>query len=103
MAGFIDYQLDPMGQPRYFGVYRGTVIDTADPLSKSRVRLAIPMIFGNAPTGWAEAVLPPVIETVMDSTSTPQSNVVLPSAGSKVWVMFEAGNPDFPVWIGSRV
>lgn len=38
---------------RFYGIYRGVVIDNKDPENKNRVRLKVPQILGNAVTGWA--------------------------------------------------
>lgn len=38
---------------RFYGVYRGVVVDSKDPESKGRVRLQVPQILGNAVTNWA--------------------------------------------------
>lgn len=92
MSSFLQYQMDPLGQARFFGVYKGTVVDSDDPLNQNRLRLTVPALFANEPTEWAEAMMPPIAET----------RVTLPYEGDTVWVMFEGGNPDFPIWIGAR-
>lgn len=92
MADFIDYQLDPQGQPRFYGIFKAKVVSADDPLGKKRLMLNIPMIYGQVTSDWAPACLPPIDNSLL----------VLPSEGDTVWVMFEAGNPDFPVWIGVR-
>lgn len=66
------------------GVYRGIVESTADPLRKSRVRVRIPQ--ANISGLWA---LP---------GSAPAS---LPAVGAQVWIMFEAGSSEYPIWFGS--
>lgn len=38
---------------RFYGVYRGQVVDTKDPLSKGRIKLKVPQILGGAITSWA--------------------------------------------------
>lgn len=38
---------------RFYGIYRGIVVDSNDPEDKRRVRLRIPQILGNAVTNWA--------------------------------------------------
>jgi hypothetical protein len=43
---------DPQDK-RFFGIYRGVVADTNDPLSKGRIRMLVPQILGEAVTGWA--------------------------------------------------
>jgi len=70
---------------RYYGIYRGVVTNTADPYHLNRIKLQVPQILGVAETGWAYSV---------NNTSP---NVV----GTGVWVMFEGGDPNFPLWIGA--
>jgi hypothetical protein len=71
------------------GVYRGVVADNRDPLNKNRLKLKVPQLLQNHVTDWAWP-----IETFTISTS-------LPKPGQMVWVMFEGGNPMWPVWAGT--
>jgi hypothetical protein len=41
---------------RFFGLYRGLVSDSNDPIGKGRVRLIVPQVLGQAITDWAEPV-----------------------------------------------
>lgn len=72
----------------YPGIYRGIVKDNNDPKNLGRLRLIVPQIFGEEITTWAWANHCPGI-----------SNVLVPE-GTVVWVMFEGGDPNFPVWMG---
>jgi hypothetical protein len=74
---------------RYYGIYRAQVFDNADPDDVRKLRLIIPQISGDAVSKW---VLP------MDANNTAAT---LPPVGSGVWVQFEAGDPSYPVWLGS--
>lgn len=42
-----------MDDGKYYGLYRGIVLDSNDPINKGRVRLLIPQVLGEAPTDWA--------------------------------------------------
>lgn len=66
------------------GVYRAVVLTAADPLNGQRVRLQVPQVSGDAATGWS----PPA-----------QSGGALPAVGQVVWVMYEAGDPSYPVYL----
>jgi hypothetical protein len=77
---------DEFGNRRFFGIYRGIVVDTKDPLDRNRIRLEVPQVLLSETTGWAWALL-------QDS--------VTPSVGQGVWVQFEGGDPSFPVWIST--
>ena len=78
---------DSYGNTRFFGVYRGVVFSTDDPLGKNRIRVKIPQILADNPTQWAWPV--GVV------------GVSLPSVGEGVWVQFEGGDPAYPIWQGS--
>ena len=72
---------------KFTGLYRGTVIDSADPLHKRRIRVQVPDVSASD-LGWAAPCVP------VRSTANP-------TVGTGVWVMFEAGDPTYPVWIGT--
>lgn len=69
---------------RFFGIYRGVVADNIDPLNQGRIRVFVPQILGEAATGWAWALLQTSVEV-----------------GDQVWVTFEGGDPNFPLWLGT--
>jgi len=71
---------------RFFGVYRGICMAVDDPEALNRLKLKVPQVTGDGITNWA----PPC---------TNHSFKVEPGDG--VWVMFEAGDPNFPVWLGA--
>ena len=75
-------------KPSYPGVYRGTVYSNRDPANQGRLRLQIPQLLASTPTEWAW----PVHDEILHSK--------LPEVGQGVWVMFEGGDLDFPVWLG---
>lgn len=79
---------DDYGNPKFYGLYRGVVVDNKDPLNKGRLRLQIPQVMGNSTSGWAWGVFP-------SGTTTS-----LPEVGSGVFVMFEGGDLVFPIWTG---
>jgi len=78
---------EPSAPPaKLCGVHRGVVINNKDPLAKKRLQVEVPSVLGNA----AVWVLP----------CLPAGNITLPDVGQGVWVIFEEGNPDMPVWVG---
>ncbi len=73
---------------KFTGAYRGIVIDTRDPANRDRIRVVIPAITGDSPSEW----VPPMVSA---------GYVVTPSPGEQVWILFEAGDVNFPLWLGS--
>lgn len=80
---------DSDGNVRFYGTYRGVVVDTRDPLNKNRVRLQVPQVLSNQTTGWAWPIV-----------SVANTAVFTPSVGDGVFVTFEGGDPSFPLWSG---
>jgi uncharacterized protein involved in type VI secretion and phage assembly len=83
----------PGGNPtRYYGKYRGTVIENIDPEQIGRVLVEVPDVLGLTPSSWAVPCVP---------AAGIQSGVfVVPPIGSGVWIEFEQGDPDYPIWTG---
>ena len=77
---------------RHFGKYRGTVVNTVDPELRARLQAIVPDVLGTQPTTWAMPAAP---------YAGPQAGfVALPPVGAGVWIEFEQGDPDFPIWTG---
>ena len=82
-----------MSEPaRYYGVYRGTVVNNVDPMQLARIMLICPDVGGITPSTWAMPCVP--------VTGKQMGTFMVPQIGSGVWVQFEGGNPDYPVWMG---
>lgn len=82
---------------RYYGKYRGTVINNIDPLQVGRLMVQVPDVLGVAPSTWAEPCVP-----LAGPTGPPMGVYLVPPIGAGVWVEFEQGDPDFPIWVGCR-
>ncbi len=79
-------------EPPYFGKYRGTVVNTLDPLRLARLQAVVPDVAGTAPTTWAMPSVP---------YAGPGAGIVaIPPVGAGVWIEFEQGDPDYPIWSG---
>jgi uncharacterized protein involved in type VI secretion and phage assembly len=75
----------------FYGKYRGKVIDNQDPLKCGRLRTNVPAISDNDLT-WAEPCTP---------YAGPKLGwYVIPPAGANVWIEFERGDVDYPIWTG---
>lgn len=81
----------------YFGKYRGTVINNIDPEMRGRLMLMVPDVSGIIPSTWAEACVP-----LAGPTGPPMGMYVVPPIGAGVWVEYENGDPDHPIWVGCR-
>lgn len=82
---------------RFYGKFRGTVINNSDPDQRGRLQLMVPEVLGTVPSTWAEACVP------LAGPSGPSMGIyLLPSMGAGVWVEFENGEPDRPIWTGCR-
>jgi uncharacterized protein involved in type VI secretion and phage assembly len=81
-----------MSDKKYFGKYRGMVINNVDPMQMGRLMVQVPDISGLIPSTWAMPCFP--------VTGKQMGMWVLPLIGSGVWVEFEQGDPDYPIWVG---
>ncbi len=78
---------------KYYGKYRAIVSDNKDPGNMARIKVKIPELLGDeAETGWALPCLS------LRNEENPFSYI--PKIGSNVWVEFEGGNLDYPIWVG---
>jgi hypothetical protein len=78
--------------PRYYGKYRATVLSNIDPQQIGRLLVAVPDVAGLLPSTWAMPCAP--IAGIQNGF------FALPLPGSGVWVEFERGDPDYPIWVG---
>jgi uncharacterized protein involved in type VI secretion and phage assembly len=80
------------GGHKFYGKYRGTVINNIDPLQIGRIQVIVPDVSNFVPTSWAMPSLP--VGGIQMGIFT------VPPIGSGVWVEFEQGDSDYPVWTG---
>lgn len=77
---------------QFYGKYRGTVTDIQDPLMIGRVRAKVPDVMGDLESGWAMPCAP--------FGGSGMGFFALPKVGAGVWIEFEHGDPDYPIWSG---
>lgn len=77
---------------KYYGKYRGTVVNNIDPMLMGRIRAMVPDVSSLIPTSWAMPCLP--------LTGKQMGTSFVPQIGAGVWVEFEQGDPDYPIWTG---
>lgn len=82
-----------MSNPKtYFGKYRGTVVTNIDPMQTGRLLVQVPDVFGLSISSWAVASVP--------LSGKQMGAWFIPQIGAGVWVEFEKGDPDYPIWSG---
>jgi hypothetical protein len=82
----------PAGSKRFYGKYRGLVIENIDPLQIGRVLAQVPDVLGEIPSSWAMPCVP--------AAGIQSGCFMVPPIGSQIWIEFEQGDPDYPIWTG---
>jgi phage baseplate assembly protein gpV len=86
--------LDKSGKPnirRFYGKYRGKVADNVDPLFLGRILPIVPAL-SDLPLTWATPCVPYAGAEV--------GFCAIPPIDANVWIEFEGGDPDYPIWTG---
>jgi uncharacterized protein involved in type VI secretion and phage assembly len=77
---------------KYYGKHRGTVLNNVDPLNIGRLMVQVPDVSNILPSTWAMPCLP--------FAGIQHGFFAVPVIGAGVWVEFEQGDPDYPIWTG---
>ena len=77
---------------RYYGKYRGMVVDVDDPEKLGRITAKVPEILQDETSPWALPAAP--------FAGPSHGLVLIPEVGDGVWIEFEAGDPSRPIWTG---
>jgi hypothetical protein len=81
-------------QTVYFGKFRGVVVEINDPLNLGRVGVLVPEVYGGSSGAvWALPSFP--------FAGAHHGLVLIPEVGDNVWVEFEQGDPNSPIWTGA--
>lgn len=75
-----------------YGKYRGTVVDNIDPMQIGRIVALVPDALGLLPSSWAMPCLP--------AAGINMGLFTVPPIGAGVWIEFEKGDPEYPIWVG---
>jgi uncharacterized protein involved in type VI secretion and phage assembly len=90
VAGLVE-----MVERRFYGKYRGIVVSNEDPMLLGRVKVRVPSVLGmDVVTGWATPCTP-------YGGSPGEGFLFVPEPEATVWVEFEEGDPEFPIWVGA--
>jgi hypothetical protein len=76
----------------YYGKYRGKVKNNIDPMMLGRVQVSCSAVLGTGTQSWALPCAPYGGPGV--------GFFAVPPIGANVWVEFEGGNPEQPIWSG---
>ncbi len=76
----------------FYGKYRGIVTDNKDPLMIGRICAKVPDVLGDQESGWAMPCAP--------FGGKAMGFFALPVTDAGVWIEFEHGDPDYPIWSG---
>jgi uncharacterized protein involved in type VI secretion and phage assembly len=80
------------GDNKYFGKYRGTVVQNIDPEQRARIQAIVPDVTGIIPSTWALPCVP--------VTGISMGTYMVPPIGAGVWIEYEQGDADYPIWTG---
>ena len=81
-----------MTAKKYFGKYRGTVLDNVDEMMRGRILAEVPAVSSLFPTNWCEPCLP--------LAGIQMGSYFVPQIGAGVWIEYEQGDPARPIWTG---
>ena len=79
-------------ETKYWGKYRGTVLNNVDPEQRGRIMVMVPDVSTLLPTTFALPCAP--------TGGIQMGFYAPPPIGSAVWIEFEKGDPDYPIWSG---
>jgi len=77
---------------QFFGKYRGKVENNVDPRQMGRIQMTVPTVLGTNHLNWAMPCVPYAGPGV--------GFFAIPPVGANVWIEFENGDPDYPIWTG---
>jgi uncharacterized protein involved in type VI secretion and phage assembly len=77
---------------KFLGKYRATVVNNVDPMQIGRIQVIVPDVSNIMLSSWAMPCVP--VAGIQMGVFT------VPVIGSGVWIEFEHGDPDYPIWVG---
>jgi Type VI secretion system/phage-baseplate injector OB domain len=77
---------------RFYGKYRGTVVNNVDPMQIGRIQAIVPDVSNLMLSSWAMPCAP--------IAGAQTGTFAVPPPGAGVWIEFEQGDLDYPIWVG---
>lgn len=81
-----------MAETKWLGKYRAIVMDNNDPERRGRIRVQCPTVLGDYLSSWCEPCIPYATDYAGD--------YYVPPVSEAIWVEFEEGDVDKPIWGG---
>lgn len=88
VAGLVKEQ-----QGKFYGTYRGRVVNNADPKNRGRLLVEVPTVLGKGVHKWA-------MGKFGLGGNNKEAAIFVPADGSQVLVEFVEGSPKSPIWAG---
>lgn len=77
---------------KYLGKYRATVVKNFDHEKRGRIKVSCPKVLGDVVSNWCSPCF--------SMSGKGHGMWHLPKVGDTVWIEFEEGNPNKPIWVG---
>lgn len=90
MYNFINNEVET--KTKYYGKYKATVVNNKDPLYLGRIKVECPSVLGEYESEWCM----PCVPIAFDYGGL----FYVPSVGEPIWVEFEEGDIDCPIYTG---
>lgn len=78
---------------KFYGKYRAIVTNVHDPRNMGRIKVRCPKVLGEFESTWCTPCVPCAFND--------GGLFYVPSVQETVWIEFEGGEPDKPIWTGS--
>jgi hypothetical protein len=83
--------------------FRGVVVSVADPMKLGRARVRVPSLHGSVsgnPNYLPDSMIPWATPAIWSASGNDMGEFNPPTAGSRVFVTFEGGNSQYPIYFG---
>ena len=93
-----NHNKDNQTSDRFFGNYRAIVVDDKDEFESGRIKIRVPNVHGTSEDVPDSALPWAIYSDPFMGGSVDVGGLIVPDIGSKVWVFFEEGDHDQPVY-----